>query len=762
MEHKKYRKYRKKWIKNEKSEKKIVFLHLKILKMQSLRLNALHDLFSNGWSKEVPPSKKITSFFGENVFDLKKAREYLSDEAYKSLLSSVKNQTKIDRRMGDQISSALKSWAESKGVTHYTHWFQPLTGATAEKHDSFFTLKSDGSAIEEFDGAALIQQEPDASSFPSGGIRATFEARGYTAWDPSSPPFIIEMGNGKTLCIPTIFVSYTGESLDAKTPLLKSTVALEKAAVDVCQYFDKNITGVKATLGWEQEYFVVDAKLANSRPDIMMTGRTVFGHAPAKGQQLEDHYFGAIPERVYSFMRDFENECYTLAIPLKTRHNEVAPSQFECAPIFEEVNLAVDHNTLMMDVMTRVAKRHNLTVLLHEKPFAKINGSGKHNNWSMATNTGINLLGPGKTPKTNLMFLAFFVNTIKAVHDHAALLRASIASAGNDHRLGANEAPPAIISIFIGKYLTDVLNEVEKRVGNKFDEQDEAMLKLDIHKSIPELMLDNTDRNRTSPFAFTGNKFEFRAVGSSENCAGPMTVLNTIMAETLTQFKLDVDELIEKGEKKEIALMQTIQKYIVESKNILFEGDGYSAAWEKEAAKRGLPNVKTTPLALDAFVTKDSEHVFEKHLIYSKKELEARHEILLENYTKKIQIEARIIGDMASTYILPAAIKYQNVLIKNIRGLKEIGFDESNYAAQKLIAQKISEHVNVINTCVKAMIEARKVANEITNSREKAIAYCDNVKKYFDEIRYHVDKLELLVDDEYWELPKYRELLFLR
>ena len=743
-------------------KKKLFFCTLKILKMQSLRLNALHDLFSNGWSKEVPPSKKITSFFGENVFDLKKAREYLSDEAYKSLLSSVKNQTKIDRRMGDQISSALKSWAESKGVTHYTHWFQPLTGATAEKHDSFFTLKSDGSAIEEFDGAALIQQEPDASSFPSGGIRATFEARGYTAWDPSSPPFIIEMGNGKTLCIPTIFVSYTGESLDAKTPLLKSTVALEKAAVDVCQYFDKNITGVKATLGWEQEYFVVDAKLANSRPDIMMTGRTVFGHAPAKGQQLEDHYFGAIPERVYSFMRDFENECYTLAIPLKTRHNEVAPSQFECAPIFEEVNLAVDHNTLMMDVMTRVAKRHNLSVLLHEKPFAKINGSGKHNNWSMATNTGVNLLGPGKTPKTNLMFLAFFVNTIKAVHDHAALLRASIASAGNDHRLGANEAPPAIISIFIGKYLTDVLNEVEKRVGNKFDEQDEAMLKLDIHKSIPELMLDNTDRNRTSPFAFTGNKFEFRAVGSSENCAGPMTVLNTIMAETLTQFKLDVDELIEKGEKKEIALMQTIQKYIVESKNILFEGDGYSAAWEKEAAKRGLPNVKTTPLALDAFVTKDSEHVFEKHLIYSKKELEARHEILLENYTKKIQIEARIIGDMASTYILPAAIKYQNVLIKNIRGLKEIGFDESNYAAQKLIAQKISEHVNVINTCVKAMIEARKVANEITNSREKAIAYCDNVKKYFDEIRYHVDKLELLVDDEYWELPKYRELLFLR
>ncbi len=737
-------------------------MHPKIIKMQSLRLNALHELFSNGQNKEVPASKKITGYFGENVFDLKKAREFLSDEAYKSLVSSVKNQTKIDRRMGDQISSALKSWAESKNVTHYTHWFQPLTGATAEKHDSFFTLKSDGSAIEEFDGAALIQQEPDASSFPSGGIRATFEARGYTAWDPSSPPFIIESGNGKTLCIPTIFVSYTGESLDAKTPLLKSTVALEKAAVDVCQYFDKNITSVKPTLGWEQEYFVVDSKLAGSRPDLIMTGRTVFGHAPAKGQQLEDHYFGAIPERIYAFMRDFENECYRLAIPLKTRHNEVAPSQFECAPIFEEVNLAVDHNTLMMDVMTRVAKRHNLTVLLHEKPFAKINGSGKHNNWSMATNTGINLLGPGKTPKTNLMFLAFFVNTIKAVHDHAALLRASIASAGNDHRLGANEAPPAIISIFIGKYLTDVLNEVEKRVGEKFDEQDEAMLKLDIHKSIPELMLDNTDRNRTSPFAFTGNKFEFRAVGSSENCAAPMTVLNTIMAETLSKFKVDVDNLIEKGEKKEIAIMQIIQKYIVESKKILFEGDGYSDAWEKEAEKRGLPNVKTTPLALDAFVTKESEHIFEKHLVYSKKELEARHEILLENYTKKLQIEARVIGDMASTYILPAAIKYQNVLIKNMRGLKELSFDESSYAAQKLIAQKISEHINVINTSVKSMIDARKVANEILNSRDKAIAYCDNVKKYFDEIRYHVDKLELLVDDEYWELPKYRELLFLR
>lgn len=730
--------------------------------MQSLRLNALHELFTDPKIISIPESRKITSFFGENVFDLKKARQFLSDEAYKSLVSSIKNQTKIDRKMGDQIASALKSWAETRNVTHYTHWFQPLTGATAEKHDSFFTLKGDGTPLEEFDGAALIQQEPDASSFPSGGIRVTFEARGYTAWDPSSPPFIMEMGNGKTLCIPTIFVSYTGESLDAKTPLLKSLVALEKAALDVCQYFDKNITSVKPTLGWEQEYFVVDASIASGRPDLIASGRTVFGHAPAKGQQLEDHYFGAIPERVYSFMRDFEEESYKLGIPLKTRHNEVAPSQFECAPIYEEVNIAVDHNILLMDVMTRVAKRHRLMVLLHEKPFAKINGSGKHNNWSMATNTGVNLLAPGKTPKTNLMFLAFFVNTIKAVHDHADLLRASIASAGNDHRLGANEAPPAIISIFIGKYLTDVLNEVEKRVGNRFDEQDEAMLKLDIHKSIPELMLDNTDRNRTSPFAFTGNKFEFRAVGSSENCAGPMTVLNTIIAETLTGFKTDVDALIEKGEKKEIALMQTIQKCIVESKNILFEGDGYSAEWEKEAEKRGLPNVKTTPLAIDAFVTRKSKDVFQRFGIYTGKEVEARHEILLENYTKKIQIEARIMGDMASTYILPAAIKYQNILLKNIKGLKELGFDEGNYAAQKLIATKISEHVNIISTQVKSMIEARKVANEITDSRKKAIMYCDEVKKHFDVIRYHVDKLELLVDDEYWELPKYRELLFLR
>ena len=730
--------------------------------MQSLRFKAIDNLLSNT-DVSVKPSAKITAIFGENVFTLKTARQFLSDEAYKSLLASIKNGKKIDRNMGNQIANGLRAWAESKGVTHYTHWFQPLTDLSAEKHDSFFTLKGDGTPIEEFEGAALIQQEPDASSFPSGGLRATFEARGYTAWDPSSPAFIMEIGNGKTLCVPTIFVSYTGESLDAKTPLIKALVALDKAAVDVAQYFDKNVTKVTATLGWEQEYFVIDAGLANARPDLAMTGRTVFGHAPAKGQQLEDHYFGAIPERIYAYMRDFEAESYKLGIPLRTRHNEVAPSQFECAPIFEEANLAVDHNTLLMDIMARVAKRHGLIVLLHEKPFAGINGSGKHNNWSIATDTGVNLLAPGKTPKTNLMFLTFFVNTIKAVHDYAALLRASIASAGNDHRLGANEAPPAIISIFIGKYLTEVLNQVETRVGGKFDEQDEAMLKLDIHKTIPELMLDNTDRNRTSPFAFTGNKFEFRAVGSAANCANAMTVLNTIVADTLKQFKKDVDAIIEKGDKKEIAIMQVIQRYIIESKNVLFEGDGYSEEWAAEAERRGLPNVKTTPPALDAYITEKSKHLFESNDIYSHSELEARHEIMLEAYIKKVQIEARIMGELATSIILPSAVKYQNILITNIKGLKEAGLSEAAYANQLQILEKISTHINAMSNGVEKMIDERKKANVITDTREKAIAYCDNVKgAYFDEIRYHVDKLELLVDDSHWLLPKYREMLFLR
>ncbi len=726
----------------------------------SLRFDAISNI--NNTETAVPASAKITGIFGTNVFTLKTAREYLSDEAYKSLITSIRGGKKIDRNVANQIANGIRAWAESKGVTHYTHWFQPLTGTTAEKHDSFFTLKGDGTAIEEFDGAALIQQEPDASSFPSGGLRATFEARGYTAWDPSSPAFIIEIGQGKTLCIPTIFVAYTGESLDYKAPLLKAIEALNKSAVEVCHYFDKNVTKVTPTLGWEQEYFVIDEALATARPDLIQCGRTVFGAAPAKGQQLEDHYFGSIPERVYAFMRDFEQESYKLGIPLRTRHNEVAPAQFECAPIFEEVNIAVDHNTLLMDVMIRVAKRHKLVVLLHEKPFAGINGSGKHNNWSMATDTGVNLLAPGKTPKTNLMFLTFFVNTIKAVHDYADIMRAAIASAPNDHRLGANEAPPAIISVFVGQYLAKVLSDIETRVSTKFDEQDEAILKLDLHRSIPELLLDNTDRNRTSPFAFTGNKFEFRAVGSSANCAISMTVLNTIMADTLKKFKADVDAIIEKGDKKEIAIMQVIQRYIVESKNVLFEGDGYSEEWHKEAERRGLPNLKTTPVALDAFVTDKAKKLFENNGVYTHVELEARHEIELEKYIKKVQIEARVMGDLAINHIIPAAISYQNELLTNINGLKSAGLAESAYKSQLNILNEVSEHIQVIHDKVNAMVEARKVANNIEHSREKAIAYESIKSTYFDEIRYHVDKLEHLVDDEKWTLPKYREMLFLR
>jgi len=728
----------------------------------SLRFNAINNMATVP-EVSVNGSARITSIFGDNVFKAKTAREFLSDEAYKSLMSSIKAGQKIDRSMANQIANGIRAWAESKGVTHFTHWFQPLTGSTAEKHDSFFTIKSDGTAIELFDGDALIQQEPDASSFPSGGLRATFEARGYTAWDPSSPAFIMEIGQGKTLCIPTIFVSYTGESLDYKAPLLKALEALNKSAVEVCNYFDRNVTRVTATLGWEQEYFVIDEGLYNARPDLVLCGRTVYGHSPAKGQQLEDHYFGSIPERVYAFMRDYETESYKLGIPLRTRHNEVAPAQFECAPIFEEVSVAVDHNSLLMDIMDRVARRHNLRVLLHEKPFAGINGSGKHNNWSMATDTGVNLLAPGKTPKTNLMFLTFFVNTIKAVHDYADVLRASIASAQNDHRLGANEAPPAIISVFIGEYLTKVLKEIKERVTDKMDETDESLLKIDIHKSIPELLLDNTDRNRTSPFAFTGNKFEFRAVGSSANCANAMTTLNTILADTLKQFIKDVDALIDKGEKKEIAIMHVIREYIVASEKVLFEGDGYSEAWEKEAEKRGLPNVKTTPLALDAMVTKKAKKLFESNFVYSHQELEARHEIELEKYIKKVQIESRMMGELATSHILPPAIRYQNLLANNIKGLKDSGLAESAFANQKQILEKISEHISKTSDLVEKMIEARKICNNISETRTKAIAYQSQVKdKFFDEIRYHVDKLELLVDDREWYLPKYREILFLR
>ncbi len=730
--------------------------------MSNLRQEAISQINSRPSDIRSYGDNKITDIFASMVFSGKVVREYLSDAAFKSLSNSVKNGTKIDRNMADQIASGLKAWAMDRGVTHFTHWFQPLTGTTAEKHDSFFTLKSDGSALELFDGDALIQQEPDASSFPNGGIRATFEARGYTAWDPTSHPFIMETGFGKTLCVPTIFISYSGESLDTKTPLLRSIDALNKAALDVCHIYDKNISRVAPTLGWEQEYFVIDEALANARPDITMTGRTLFGHAPAKGQQLEDHYFGSIPERVFAFMQDFEQESYKLGIPLRTRHNEVAPGQFECAPIFEEVNIAVDHNTLLMDVMSRVARRHKLACLFHEKPFAGVNGSGKHNNWSLATDTGINLLAPGKTPRTNLLFLTFFVNTIKAVHDHADLLRGAIASSSNDHRLGANEAPPAIISIFIGDHLTKVLNEVESRVTSKFTEQDEALLKLDIHKNIPELIMDNTDRNRTSPFAFTGNKFEFRAVGSSANCAISMTVLNTIMAKTLITFKKDVDALIAKGEKKEIATLQILRKYITSSKKILFEGDNYSDDWAKEAKKRGLNNFKDTPRALDIFGKKETKEFFANMGIFGEVESDARHEIMLEEYIKKVQIEARMMGYMASNFIIPSSVQYQNRLIQNIKGMKDIGLKPESYRSQKDIVAQMSIHINAVSDNVEKMIAERKKVNMIADSHKRAYAYCDKIKPYFDTIRYHADKLELMVDDSLWQLPKYRELLYMK
>ena len=726
--------------------------------MKSLRTIALKEAQGRISPEVKAPSTKISDFFGSNVFDKKKMKDFLSKEVYEKLISSIGQGELINQEDANQIASAMKIWAMGKGATHYTHWFQPLTGSTAEKHDSFFEPSGDG-AIEKFAGSALVQQEPDASSFPNGGIRNTFEARGYTAWDPSSPAFIMESAAGKTLCIPTVFVAYTGEALDYKAPLLKALAALDKAAVDVCQYFDKGITKVNASLGIEQEYFLVDLALFNARPDLALTGRTLFGHISAKGQQLEDHYFGSIPERVFAYMVDFENESLKLGIPLKTRHNEVAPSQFECAPIYEEINLAIDHNQLLMDVMEKVARRHNFKVLLHEKPYAGINGSGKHNNWSLITDTGKNLLAPGKTPKNNLMFLAFFVNTIKAVHEHADLLRASITSVSNDHRLGANEAPPAIISIFLGQQLDEILEEIEhSRLSKKIKEDNGLWLGI---PKIPQILLDNTDRNRTSPFAFTGNKFELRAVGSSANSSAPMTVLNAIVADQLTKFKIDVDKLIKKGDKKDVALLTVIKKYIKESKDIRFEGNGYSQEWADEAEKRGLSNIKTTPKALDAYVSDKTTELFTKTNIFSKRELHARHEILLESFYKKLQIEARVMGEVTNSQILPAAISYQNTLIENAKGLKELGL--SNAIATPLaIITELSKHIGIVKTNIDAMLEERKKTNAIEDSRDKAIAYDENVKVYFDTIRYHTDKLEQIVDDSVWPLPKFRELLFLK
>lgn len=728
--------------------------------MATKRQKAYQDVLHRE-PKHVEYDGKLSDLFGQNVFHVDVMREYLPSETYKYMMESIQNGSQLDRKNADQVASAMKDWSISKGATHYTHWFQPLTGSTAEKHDAFLKPIGPGKAIERFDGDMLVQQEPDASSFPNGGIRNTFEARGYTAWDPSSPAFVI----GKTLCIPTIFISYTGESLDYKMPLLRALNAVDIAASDVCQYFDKNVTKVIATLGWEQEYFLIDQALFNARPDLMLTGRALFGHAPAKGQQLEDHYFGSIPERVNAFMREFEIESLKLGIPVTTRHNEVAPNQFECAPIFEECNLANDHNLLLMDVMEKTARKHNFRVLLHEKPFAGVNGSGKHNNWSLSTNTGVNLLAPGKNPKTNLQFLTFFVNTIKAIHDNADLLRAAIASAGNDHRLGANEAPPAIISAFIGSQLSGLLDDLEINVkAGKMTPEAKTELKLNIGK-IPQILLDNTDRNRTSPFAFTGNKFEFRAVGSSANCGSAMIVINTIMAKQLKDFKKTVDARIEKGDGKDEAILKELQVLIKQSKKIRFEGNGYGEEWVREAEKRGLSNFKDTPRALQVWHDKKVAKLFEEMGVLLPRELEARREIEFENYVLKIQIESRLMGDIIQNYFIPAAVEYQNKLILNVQGLISVLGDKAGREASKAqltLIERISLHINKMKSSSDAMLEQRKLANKMEDTEHKAFAYCDNVKSHFDEIRYHADKLELLVDDELWPLPKFRELLFTR
>ena len=720
--------------------------------MAYLRFKALDQVQNRPEVRVDAPSNKVSDYFGENSFDLDKMRASLSPDNYKKIKNAIDKGLKIDAESADAVASAAKTWAISKGITHYTHWFQPLTGATAEKHDSFFDAAS---GIEQLKGGTLVQQEPDASSFPNGGIRSTFEARGYTAWDPSSPIFIL----GRTLCIPTIFVSYTGEALDYKAPLLKAVEAVDEAAVKVCQLFDRNVNKVVPSLGCEQEYFLVDRSLHDARPDLVMSGRSVYGHNPARGQQLDDHYFGSIPSRVYDYMKDYEIEALKLGIPVTTRHNEVAPGQFEVAPLYEEINIATDHNQLLMDVMNRVAVKHKLKVLFHEKPFAGLNGNGKHNNWSLITNTGVNLFQPSSSARENLQFLTFFVCTIKAVHDNAGLLRASIASAGNDFRLGANEAPPAIMSVFIGAQLTEVLNEIETNGNIKVRKGDNMYMKLGIDK-IPEIILDNTDRNRTSPFAFTGNKFEFRAVGSDENVAAPMTVLNLIMAEALNDFSELVDKELTKGTDKKLAIIGVLRKFIKDSSKVRFEGDGYSEGWVKEAKKRGLPNIKDTPRALDAFLDKKTVGLYQKFNVLSKLELEARNEIKLENYIMKVQIESRSMGDLAHNHIIPTAIKYQNKLIENANGLKELKLDNKHV---KQTIDNVSKHLKIVMTEVENMIDERRRVNKIEDLRKKAVAYCDDVKgKYFDKIRHAVDNLELLVDDEDWPLPKYREMLFIK
>ena len=729
--------------------------------MATLRFKSLETVISRKPVVMEPLKQKTSDYFGVLVFDRNKMLKYLSKEAYQAVISAIDNGMRIDRKVADQVASGMKTWAMELGATHYTHWFQPLTGGTAEKHDAFADPQGNGTVIENFSGKLLAQQEPDASSFPSGGIRATFEARGYTAWDPSSPAFILD----DTLCIPTIFISYTGEVLDYKTPLIKALNVLDAAAVEVCHYFDKDVTKVNANLGWEQEYFLIDEALYEACPDLKLTERTLMGHDSAKNQQLEDQYFGAIPPRVQEFMKELEFEAWKLGIPLKTRHNEVAPNQYELAPVYEEVNLAVDHNLLVMTLMRNIARKHNFACLLHEKPFGGVNGSGKHNNWSVSTNTGVNLLSPGKNPKSNLQFLTFLVNTLMAVYKNAPLLKASIASANNAHRLGANEAPPAIISAFLGTYLTKMLDQIEEKVTEqKMTPDEKTEIKLDIGR-IPEILLDNTDRNRTSPFAFTGNRFEFRAVGSSANCSAAMTALNTALAAQLMEFKNDVDAIIEKGVKKDEAIFQVLRKYIKESKPIRFDGNGYSDEWKAEAKKRGLDSEANPVKMFDAYLSERSINLFKKTGVLSEKELHARTEIKWETYVKKVQIEARTLGDLALNHIVPVAVDYQTTLIKNVQGLKEL-FSESEYkelaSARLELIKEVGQHISAVKAKVRAMVDARKVANKIEDARKKALVYSETVFPYFEDIRYHIDKLELTVDNEMWPLPKYREMLFMR
>ncbi len=728
--------------------------------MSSTRFQALSELHQRQPMDFEPKGTRISEYFGSNVFHYYKMREYLTEDAYNKLMDFVHAGNRIDRQTADHVAAAMKEWSIQKGVTHYTHWFQPLTGATAEKHDSFFKPLDDGRGLEKFEGSMLVQQEPDASSFPSGGLRNTFEARGYTLWDPSSPAFIV----GNTLCIPTIFISYTGHALDYKMPLLKALHVVDQAATAVCQYFDKDVNKVAVTLGWEQEYFLIDSSLHHARPDIWMTGRALFGAKPAKGQQLEDHYFGSIPERVMSYMQEFEYEAHLLGIPVTTRHNEVAPNQFELAPMFEEANLANDHNQLVMDLMEKIARKHKFRILFHEKPFEGINGSGKHNNWALSTNTGVNLLKPGKNPKTNLQFLTFFVNTVAAIHENADVLRASIATVGNDHRLGANEAPPAIMSTFLGGHLSTMLDDLEKNIkAGKMSPEDKTDLKLNIGK-LPQALLDNTDRNRTSPFAFTGNKFEFRAVGSSANCANAMIVLNTIVASRLIQFKKDVDSRISKGDDKDEAILKELQRLIKTSKAIRFEGNGYGEEWVKEAAKRGLSNLKDTPSALKAWKNKEVHKMFEALDVLTSEEIHARYEIEVDTYIRKREIEARVTNDVAINHIIPAALNYQTKLVDNVIGLKEV-LPSSDYKAltktQLDLIKEISIEVNAMKIALDKMNVERTKANK-QELEKQAESYSQKIKPLMDEVREAADKLELITEDESWPLPKMRELLFTR